>query len=628
MGKMSEFDLYLFSEGTLYRAYEKLGSHLKIANGKNGVFFAVWAPNASGVSVVGDFNHWDGREDTMSPVGSSGIWETFIPDLAEGTLYKYEIKTRKGELLLKADPYAFYSEVRPKTASIVWEINRHAWQDDDWMNNRKEEQHLSAPLNIYEIHLGSWMRGEENAFLSYRELAPKLAEYVLQMGFSHVEFLPLTEHPLDESWGYQTTGYFAPTSRFGTPDDFAYLVDYLHQNGIGVVIDWVPAHFPKDGHSLAWFDGTALYEHTHPKQAEHKDWGTLIFNYGRYEVANFLINSALFWLDKYHIDGLRVDAVASMLYLNYSKNPGEWIPNRFGGNENLDAITFLKRLNQVIYGYHPDIFTAAEESTSWPMVSRPTYAGGLGFGYKWNMGWMHDSLHYISRDAIYRKFHQQNLTFALLYAFNENFILPLSHDEVVHGKASLLARMPGDDWQKFANQRLLLGYMYTHPGKKLLFMGAEIGQWREWDVFSSVDWHLLQYEPHSKLQRFVRDLNLFYRNQPALYQLDSNPAGFEWIDFNDAEGSIISYQRYGQDRDDSLVIICNFTPVPRFNYCVGVRQPGFYRELLNSDSGYYGGSNLGNSGGLKSQKIPSHGRPFSLSLTLPPLATLILKHNN
>ena len=623
---MSEFDLYLFSEGTLYRAYEKLGSHLKTINGKAGVSFAVWAPNATGVSVVGDFNRWDGRKNQMSPVGSSGIWETFVPDLTEGTLYKYEIKTGGGGLLLKADPYAFYSEVRPKTASIVWDINRYVWQDDDWMKNRKEKQHLAAPLNIYEIHLGSWMRGEENALLSYRELAHRLADYVLQMGFSHVELLPVTEHPLDESWGYQTTGYFAPTSRFGTPDDFAYLIDHLHKNGIGVIADWVPAHFPKDGHSLAWFDGTALYEHTDPRQAEHKDWGTFIFNYGRYEVANFLINSALFWLDKYHIDGLRVDAVASMLYLDYSKKPGEWIPNRFGGNENLEAIAFLKRLNQVVYSYHPDVFTSAEESTSWPMVSRPTYAGGLGFGYKWNMGWMHDSLYYISRDAVYRKFHQQNLTFALLYAFNENFILPLSHDEVVHGKASLLAKMPGDDWQKFANLRLLLGYMYTHPGKKLLFMGAEIGQWREWDSFSSVDWHLLQYEPHLKLQRFVRDLNLFYRSRPPLYQLDSSPAGFEWIDFNDTEGSIISYQRYGQDRTDSLIVVCNFTPVPRFNYCVGVRQPGFYRELFNSDSGYYGGSNLGNSGGLETQEIPCHGRPFSLSLTLPPLSTLILKH--
>lgn len=624
---MSEFDLYLFSEGTLYRAYEKLGSHLKSINGKNGVFFAVWAPNANSVSVIGDFNHWDGRKNPMSPVSSSGIWEVFIPDLTEGTLYKYEIKTGSNALLIKADPYAFYSEVRPKTASIVWDINRYVWQDDDWMKNRKEKQHLAAPLNIYEIHLGSWMRGEKNALLSYRELAPRLADYVLQMGFSHVEFLPFTEHPLDESWGYQTTGYFAPTSRFGTPDDFAYLINHLHRNGIGVISDWVPAHFPKDGHSLARFDGTALYEHTDPRQAEHKDWGTLIFNYGRYEVANFLINSALFWLDKYHIDGLRVDAVASMLYLDYSKKPGEWIPNRCGGNENLEAIAFLKRLNQVVYGYHPDVFTAAEESTSWPMVSRPTYAGGLGFGYKWNMGWMHDSLRYISQDAIYRKFHQQNLTFALLYAFNENFILPLSHDEVVHGKASLLAKMPGDDWQKFANLRLLLGYMYTHPGKKLLFMGAEIGQWREWDFLSSVDWHLLQYEPHQKLQRFVRDLNLFYRSQPPLYQLDSSPAGFEWIDFNDTEGSIISYQRYGQDRTDSLIVVCNFTPVPRFNYRVGVRQPGFYRELLNSDSRYYGGSNLGNSGGLETQEISCHGRPFSLSLTLPPLATLILKRN-
>ncbi len=625
MSKMSAFDLYLFSEGTLYRAYEKLGSHLKTVNGKAGVSFAVWAPNATGVSVVGDFNRWDGRKNPMNPVDSSGIWETFVPDLTEGTLYKYEIKTRKGELLLKADPYAFYSETRPKTASIVWDINRYAWQDSDWMQNRKEKQHLAAPLNIYELHLGSWMRGKENTFLDYRNLAPKLAEYILRMGFSHVELLPFTEHPLDESWGYQTTGYFAPTSRFGTPDDFAYLIDHLHQNGIGVIADWVPAHFPKDGHSLARFDGTALYEHTHPKQSEHKDWGTLIFNYGRYEVANFLINSALFWLDKYHIDGLRVDAVASMLYLNYSKNPGEWIPNRFGGNENLEAISFLKKLNQVIYGYHPDVFTAAEESTSWPMVSRPTYAGGLGFGYKWNMGWMHDSLHYFSRDAVYRKFHQQNLTFALLYAFNENFILPLSHDEVVHGKASLLSRMPGDDWQKFANLRLLLGYMYTQPGKKLLFMGAEIGQWREWDAFSSIDWHLLQYEPHQKLQLFVRDLNLFYRNQTPLYQLDTDPSGFEWIDFNDTEGSIISYQRYGKDRTDSLIVVCNFTPVPRFSYRVGVREPGFYRELFNSDSGYYGGSNLGNSGGLETQKIPSHNRPFSLPLTLPPLATLVLK---
>ena len=480
-------------------------------------------------------------------------------------------------------------------------------------------------MAVYEVHLGSWMRGPDNTFLNYRELTERLAEYVKNMGFTHIELLPITEHPLDESWGYQTTGYFAPTSRFGTPDEFAFLVDFLHQEGIGVIMDWVPAHFPKDGHSLSWFDGTALYEHLDPRQGEHKDWGTAIFNYGRHEVSNFLINSALFWLDKYHLDGLRIDAVASMLYLDYSRKAGEWIPNKYGGNENLEANAFLKRLNEVLYQYHPDTFTVAEESTAWPMVSRPTYVGGLGFGYKWNMGWMNDTLSYISKEPIHRKYHHQNLTFSLLYAFSENFILPLSHDEVVHGKGALLAKMPGDDWQKFANLRLLLGYFYTHPGKKLLFMGAEIGQWWEWNCLGSLSWDLLQYERHQKLQQFVRDLNRIYQSEPSLHQYDFEPAGFEWIDFHDVEGSVIAYQRFAKDRKDSVIVICNFTPVPRHNYRIGVSQSGIYREMFNSDSAYYGGSNLGNGNIIASEEIPWNNRSGSLSLTLPPLATLILK---
>ncbi len=622
----SDFDRYLFSEGTLYHAYEKLGSHLTVTpEGKKGVFFAVWAPNAEGVSVVGDFNDWNSRKNRMKPVGSSGIWETFLPGLCEGTIYNYEIKTKTGQLLLKSDPYAFYWEIRPKTASIVWDINRFVWHDEDWMQKRKERHQLTAPLNIYEVHLGSWRRGENNSFLNYRELAHNLAEYVSEMGFSHVELLPVTEHPLDESWGYQTTGYFAPTSRYGTPDDFAYFVDHLHQKGIGVIMDWVPAHFPKDSHSLAWFDGTALYHHLDPRQGEHRDWGTLVFNYGRYEVANFLINSGLFWLDKYHIDGLRVDAVASMLYLDYSREPGQWIPNRFGGNENLEAVEFLKRFNQVVYSYYPDTFTIAEESTAWPMVSRPTYLGGLGFGYKWNMGWMNDTLRYFSKDPIYRKYHHQTLSFSLLYAFNENFILPLSHDEVVHGKGSLISRMPGDDWQKFANLRLLLGYLYTHPGKKLLFMGSEIGQWKEWDYFTSLDWHLLQDERHRKLQYYVKDLNKLYRTQPPLFEVDFHPEGFEWIDFHDSEASIISFLRFAREKKEFVVVVCNFTPVPRHNYLIGVPEEGFYQEIFNSDSHYYGGRNFGNGGGVYTKREPFFSRSFSLSLLLPPLSVLVFK---
>jgi len=625
MARMSEFEQYLFNEGTLYRAYERLGAHLRTVEGRAGVFFAVWAPNAQKVSVIGDFNNWDGSKNLMQPVGSSGIRETFVPDLTQGTIYKYEITTKKGEVFHKSDPYAFFSEVRPKSASIVWDINKYQWQDSGWMAKRKEKSRLDGPMAVYEVHLGSWMRGPDNTFLNYRELTERLAEYVKNMGFTHIELLPITEHPLDESWGYQTTGYFAPTSRFGTPDEFAFLVDFLHQEGIGVIMDWVPAHFPKDGHSLSWFDGTALYEHLDPRQGEHKDWGTAIFNYGRHEVSNFLINSALFWLDKYHLDGLRIDAVASMLYLDYSRKAGEWIPNKYGGNENLEANAFLKRLNEVLYQYHPDTFTVAEESTAWPMVSRPTYVGGLGFGYKWNMGWMNDTLSYISKEPIHRKYHHQNLTFSLLYAFSENFILPLSHDEVVHGKGALLAKMPGDDWQKFANLRLLLGYFYTHPGKKLLFMGAEIGQWWEWNCLGSLSWDLLQYERHQKLQQFVRDLNRIYQSEPSLHQYDFEPAGFEWIDFHDVEGSVIAYQRFAKDRKDSVIVICNFTPVPRHNYRIGVSQSGIYREMFNSDSAYYGGSNLGNGNIIASEEIPWNNRSGSLSLTLPPLATLILK---
>ena len=624
---LTDFDLHLIGEGTHYKNYEKLGAHVREVKGVNGVHFAVWAPNAEGVCVIGDFNGWDGISHRMRMLGSSGIWEIFIPGLFEGEIYKFNIQSKSGEILEKADPYAFRSEIRPKSASIVHDIDKYTWNDAKWLSEREHHNALDAPISMYEVHLGSWMRVPEdgNRYLSYRELAQKLAEYVKDMGYTHVQLMPVTEHPLDASWGYQTIGYFAPTSRFGKPEEFMYFVDYMHQNGIGIILDWVPAHFPKDGHGLSRFDGTCLYEHADPRKGEHQDWGTLIFNYGRNEVRNFLLSNALFWLDKYHIDGLRVDAVASMIYLDYSRQPGEWIPNQYGGNENLEAIDFLKRFNEVVHSTHPGVLTIAEESTAWTGVSRPTYLGGLGFSLKWNMGWMNDTLCYFSKDPIHRKYEHDNLTFSLLYAFTENFILVLSHDEVVHGKRSLLDKMPGDFHQRFANMRALYGYMYGHPGKKLLFMGGEIGQWWEWNHDESIHWHLLQYESHQGIQRYVRDLNRLYQSEPALYEVDFDYHGFEWIDFRDAEGSIISFVRRGKDPEDFLVFVYNFTPVARMDYRVGVPKGGFYKEVMNSDSWSYWGGNMGNFGGIWADEMPWHGRPSSLSLTIPPLSMVVMK---
>ena len=625
---LSDYDLYLIAEGKHYDQYEKLGAHEMTVGGVKGVFFAVWAPNAIRVSVTGDFNKWDGRRHMMRVRGSTGVWEIFIPGLEAGIVYKYEVKGRyKGFLAEKADPYAFYSELRPKSASIVWDLDKYLWSDARWMEARKETNWLDAAMSIYEVHLGSWRRvpEEENRWLTYRELADEMVPYVKELGYTHVELMPVSEHPLDESWGYQTVGYYSCTSRFGTPDDFMYFVDSMHRAGIGVIMDWVPAHFPRDAHGLAYFDGTALYEHADPLKGEHKEWGTLVFNYGRNEVANFLISNALFWLDKYHIDGLRVDAVASMLYLDYSRKPGEWVPNQFGGHENLEAVALIKRFNEVVHGRHPGVLTIAEESTAWPAVSRPTYLGGLGFSMKWNMGWMNDILKYFEDDPVFRKYHHNNLTFALLYAFTENFILVLSHDEVVYGKRSLLDKMPGDFWQKFANLRLLFSYMFAQPGKKLNFMGGEFGQWWEWNANASLDWHLLQYEPHKKLQAFMRDLNALYTKEPAMHQVDFSYEGFEWIDFGDYGRSIVSFIRKARDPDDFLVFVFNFTPVPRYNYRIGVPKPGFYREALNSDSGLYWGSNLGNQGGRHTDPVQWHGRPCSLNLDLPPLAGLVFK---
>jgi 1,4-alpha-glucan branching enzyme len=624
---LSNDDLFLFNEGSHYRLYEKLGAHFLTVDGVEGTYFAVWAPNAKQVSVMGEFNGWDKLSHPLCPKGQSGIWEGFIPGVAKGTIYKYYLVShRRGYRVEKADPFAFHTETPPKTASIIWDLD-YNWGDQAWMEKRRTHNALDAPISIYEVHPGSWQRVPEegNRHLSYRELAPKLAEYLKQLGFTHVEFLPIMEHPFYGSWGYQSTGYFAPTSRYGTPEDFMYLVDYLHRHNIGVILDWVPSHFPNDEHGLGYFDGTHLYEHGDPRQGIHPDWNSFIFNYGRHEVRSFLLSSALFWLDKYHVDGLRIDAVASMLYLDYGRKEGDWIPNQYGGRENLEAIAFLRRLNEAIYQEKPDVQTIAEESTAWPMVSRPIYIGGLGFGLKWDMGWMHDTLDYITKDPIYRKYHHNNLTFRLIYAFFENFILPLSHDEVTHGKGSLLGKMPGDDWQKFANLRLLLGYMYAQPGKKLLFMGGEFGQWREWAHDESLEWHLLQYSPHSGLQRWVSDLNRFYRDQPALYELDFDSAGFEWIDCNDVEHSAISLIRKGRSRDDVIAVVCNFTPVTHFNYRIGVPQPGFWRELLNSDAREYEGSGQGNLSGVEAAPIPWHGRPYSLTITLPPLAAVFFK---
>jgi 1,4-alpha-glucan branching enzyme len=620
-------DVYLFNEGSHYRLYDTLGAHPLTLDGIDGTYFAVWAPNAQQVSVIGDFNHWDKASHPLHPCGESGIWEGFIPGVAQGAIYKYHIMSRyHGYQVDKADPIAFFHERPPRTASVVWRLD-YPWGDQDWMAHRHGRNHLHAPIAIYEVHLGSWMRVPEEGhrFLTYRELAPRLAEHVTRLGFTHVELLPVMEHPFYGSWGYQTTGYFAPTSRYGTPQDFMFFIDYLHQHGIGVILDWVPSHFPTDEHGLGYFDGTHLYEHADMRQGIHPDWNSFIFNYGRNEVRSFLLSSALFWLEKYHVDGLRVDAVASMLYLDYSRKAGEWIPNQYGGRENLEAIAFLRRFNEEVYKNFPDVQTIAEESTAWPMVSRPNYVGGLGFGLKWDMGWMHDTLEYMAHDPIHRQYHHNLLTFRMLYAFHENFVLPLSHDEVVHGKGSLLGKMPGDDWQKFANMRLLYGYMYTQPGKKLLFMGGEFGQWREWYHEESLDWHLLQYPLHAGLQRWVEDINQLYRREPALHALDTQPAGFEWVDCHDAPASVLSYLRKAQDTDDLLLIVCNFTPVVRQNYRVGAPRGGYWRELCNSDARDYGGSGHGNFGGVEATPISYHGRPYSLTLTLPPLAVLVFK---
>ncbi|HET9804524.1 MAG TPA: 1,4-alpha-glucan branching protein GlgB [Candidatus Acidoferrum sp.] len=625
---LSDFDLHLMSEGRHYDTYEKLGAHLKTVNGIAGVNFAVWAPSARRVSVVGSFNGWDGRHHPMRPRGSSGIWELFLPNLGEGAIYKFEITGSHGNLLpLKADPYAFRSELRPKTGSVVADLQNYSWNDSAWLAAREKKHWLDSPISVYEVHLGSWKRVPEDAdrWLTYHELADELIPYVKEMGYTHIELLPVMEHPYDGSWGYQTLGYFAATSRFGSPTDFMYFVDRAHQAGIGILLDWTPAHFPRDAHGLAQFDGTHLYEHADPRQGAHPDWGTLVYNYGRNEVVNYLISNALFWLDKYHIDGLRVDAVASMLYLDYSRKPGEWVPNRYGGRENLHAIDFFKRLNEVAHGRFPGVLTVAEESTAWPSVSRPTYLGGLGFSLKWNMGWMNDTLKYFSSNTIYRKYEHNKITFSLIYAFTENFMLPFSHDEVVHGKNSLLHKMPGDMWQQFANLRVLFAYQHAHPGKKLLFMGQEFGQRAEWSEAKSLDWHLLQYDLHKGVKQLVADLNYLHANEPALHQVDFEWTGFEWIDCNDGDNSVISFIRRARNREDFLVVILNCTPVVRGDYRVGVPEPGFYKEILNTDSSNYGGSGVGNLGGLQSQPAPAQERPHSLLLTLPPLAALVLK---
>ncbi len=624
---LTDHDLHLFNEGAHFRLYEKLGAHAVETGTAKGVYFAVWAPNAEGVSVMGDFNGWNNGADPLRPLGDSGIWEGFAPGVECGAAYKYHVISRYGGYRYdKSDPFAFFSQPPPEPGSIVWDL-RYEWDDSGWMAERRRRNAADRPISIYEMHLGSWMRVPEEGDrpLTYRELAPRLASYLTRMNFTHVEFLPVMEHPFYGSWGYQGTGYFAPTSRYGTPQDFMHLVDTLHRHGIGIILDWVPSHFSKDGNGLAFFDGTHLYEHADPRQGHHPDWDTEIFNYGRKEVQSFLISSAFFWLDVYHADGLRVDAVASMLHLDYSRRAGEWIPNRYGGRENLDAIVFLRHFNEAVYGAFPDIVTVAEESTSWPMVSRPNYVGGLGFGMKWDMGWMHDTLAYMSNDPVFRKFHHEKLTFRGMYAFSENFVLPLSHDEVVHGKGSLLGKMPGDDWRKFANLRTLLGYMYALPGKKLLFMGGEFGQRREWNHDESLDWHLAETPPHAGLSRWVEELNRFYREEPALHELDFDPAGFEWADHRDAEQSVISLFRRARGRDDILLAVCNFTPVPRHNYRIGVPRGGFWRECLNSDAREYGGSGQGNIGGVEAVPVGTHGLYHSLTLVVPPLGTLFLK---
>jgi 1,4-alpha-glucan branching enzyme len=623
---MGDVDLHLFSEGQHWKIYEKFGAHLRTIGDATGVYFAVWAPNAQRVSVVGDFNNWDGRVNPMRKLLSAGVWELFVPGIKQGAHYKFEIRTQTGAVRLKSDPFAFFNQHGKSTASLVYDLERFTWSDAEWMEARPKKNWPQSPISIYEVHLGSWRRQAEegNRQLTYLELADTLLPYVLEMGYTHIELLPIAEHPFEGSWGYQVTNYYAPTSRFGPPDDLRHFVDKCHQAGIGVIMDWVPAHFPKDAHALAEFDGTHLYEHMDPRQGEQQDWGTLIFNYGRNEVRNFLIGNALFWLDKYHIDGLRVDAVASMLYLDFSRKPGQWVPNIYGGRENLDAIYFLKRFNEVCYERFPGIITIAEESTAWPGVTRPTYLGGLGFGFKWNMGWMHDFLDYMSIDPIYRKYHHSNITFSLLYAFTEHFILVLSHDEIVYGKRSLLWKMPGDEWQKFANLRMFLAWMYGQPGKKLLFMGGEFGQFNEWNHDTQLDWELLKLPRHDGLRRLVQHLNYTYKNESALWQLDDTYDGFDWIDFHDADNSVVSFLR--KSRDGQIVVfVVNATPVVRYNYRLGVPEAGFYCELINTDGETYGGSNVGNLGGVQSEARQWMGRGHSILIHLPPLATVALK---
>lgn len=618
---LGESDLYLFGKGDERRLYEKLGSQLRVIDGISGASFAVWAPNAQRVSVVGDFNQWDGRRHPMRSLGASGVWEIFVPGVAEGAHYKYEVRDIHGQISLKTDPFGFFFEVPPKNAAIVWNTRRFQWSDEAWMMRRRQRDPLRAPISVYEVHIGSWRKKSASESFSYRELAEPLVEYVRKMGFTHVEFLPVAEHAFYPSWGYQVTGFYAPTSRFGSPDDFQFLVNALHEAGIGVIIDWVPAHFPRDSWALARFDGTALYEHEDPRKGAHQDWGTLIFNFGRHEVSNFLTANALFWCDRFHIDGLRVDAVASMLYLDYSRKAGEWIPNQFGGRENLEAIEFLRKFNHLTHTENPGVMTIAEESTAWPLVTRPPYLGGLGFTFKWNMGWMHDTLNYFQRDPVYRKHHQNDLTFAMLYHHNENFILPLSHDEVVHGKRSLLGRMPGDDWRRFANLRTLLGYQWLFPGKKLLFMGCELGQSGEWNANGQLDWWLLEAGPyHRGLQHFIEDLNRFYLATPAVWQGDYDHTGFYWLDCSDHENSVLSFVRQSTDQQSEVMVILNLTPVPRYHYRLGLPRPGKWLEVVNSDSSVYGGSNEGNMGAVVAEPIPSHGHAQSAPFTLPPLS--------
>ena len=626
--QLSEFDLYLLGQGEHLESYKVLGAHLKTVDGMEGTAFAVWAPNAQRVSVVGDFNEWDGRRHMMRRLGGSGIWEIFVPGVEEGDHYKYELRGLHGEIILKTDPYAFYAQHDLRTACMVTDLERYEWSDAAWMEHRAKRDAYAEPMSVYEVHLGSWRRKPEdkNRPLSYLELSEELVSYVKEMGFTHVELLPVMEHPFDGSWGYQVVNFFAPSSRFGSPDEFRHLVDSLHQAGIGVILDWVPGHFPKDAHGLARFDGTALYEHEDPRLGEHRDWGTLIFNYGRNEVRNFLISNALFWLDQYHLDGLRVDAVASMLYLDYSREAGEWIPNCFGGRENLEAIEFLKRFNMLCYSRHPGVMTIAEESTAWPGVSKPVYDGGLGFGFKWNMGWMNDSLRYIARSPIHRKHHQGEITFSMLYAFHEHFILVLSHDEVVHGKGSLMNKMPEDDWQKAANLRMFLAWMWAHPGKKLLFQGGEIAQWREWDHENSLDWHLLEHQPHRGIQKLVKSLNAIYQKEPALFALDDKPEGFQWIDFRDSENTVWSFLRKAPANSGSphLLVIVNATPVVRHDYRLGVPHTGWCEVILNSDAEKFGGSGSLSALGAEAEATGSHGFDHSIVLDLPPLSVLIL----